>query len=154
MGYVNNVPELLNIADLVVTKPGGATVTECLYFNVPMLFIGKHSGQEKANCKYLEKQGVQILERNYRCKMGEIDIIGRQGDCFIFFEVKYRKSEEFGQALSFVDYKKQRTICRCVAAYCMKHTYITQFRYDVIGITDTKIEWIQNAFCHSGYGFY
>ena len=109
---------------------------------------------EDAACKYLEKQGVQILERNYRCKMGEIDIIGRQGDCFIFFEVKYRKSEEFGQALSFVDYKKQRTICRCAAAYCMKHTYITQFRYDVIGITDTKIEWIQNAFCHSGYGFY
>ena len=38
--------ELLNIADLVVTKPGGETVTECLYFDVPMLFVGKHSGQE------------------------------------------------------------------------------------------------------------
>lgn len=109
---------------------------------------------EDAACKYLEKQGVRILERNYRCKMGEIDIIGSQDGYVIFFEVKYRKSEEFGQALSIVDLKKQKTISRCAAIYCMKHSYITQFRYDVIGITDTRIEWIKNAFFHRGYGFY
>jgi len=73
LGYVNNVPELLNIADLVVTKPGGATVTECLYFNVPMLFIGKHSGQEKANCKYLEKQKCAIKVQNKKKLLKEID---------------------------------------------------------------------------------
>lgn len=61
LGYINNVPELLNIADLVVTKPGGATVTECLYFNVPMIFVGKHSGQEKANAKYLEQQKCALI---------------------------------------------------------------------------------------------
>ncbi len=60
LDYINNVPELLNIADLVITKPGGATVTECLYFNVPMLFIGKSSGQEKANARYLDKQKCSI----------------------------------------------------------------------------------------------
>lgn len=109
---------------------------------------------EDAACKYLEKQGVRILERNYRCKMGEIDIIGRQGECVIFFEVKYRKSEEFGHALAIVDYKKQKTICRCAAIYCMQHPYAATIRYDVIGITDTQIDWIQNAFPHRGYGFY
>ena len=60
LGYVNNIPELLNIADLIVTKPGGATGTESLYFNVPMLFIGKHSGQEKGNAKFLERQKCAI----------------------------------------------------------------------------------------------
>lgn len=64
LGYINNVPELLNIADLIITKPGGATVTECLYFNVPMLFIGRHSGQEKANAKYLVKQKCAIVATN------------------------------------------------------------------------------------------
>ena len=64
LGYVNNIPELLNIADLIVTKPGGATVTECLYFNVPMLFIGKHSGQEKANARYLVGQKCALSVSN------------------------------------------------------------------------------------------
>lgn len=64
LGYINNVPELLNIADIVITKPGGATVTECLYFNVPMLFVGKSSGQEKANAKYLGKQKCSISVNN------------------------------------------------------------------------------------------
>ena len=73
LGYVNNVPELLNIADLVVTKPGGETVTECLYFDVPMLFVGKHSGQEKANCKYLEKQKCAIKVQNKKKLLKEID---------------------------------------------------------------------------------
>ena len=109
---------------------------------------------ENAACEYLKKQGINILERNYRCKMGEIDIIGRQGDCVIFFEVKYRISYEFGPPLEVVDVKKQRTICKCAAVYCMCHPYITQIRYDVIGIRDTQINWVQNAFMHRGYGYY
>ena len=64
LGFVNNVPELLNIADIVVTKPGGATVTECLYFHKPMLFIGTQSGQEKANAKYLQKYGCAYRSKN------------------------------------------------------------------------------------------
>jgi len=73
LGYINNVPELLNIADLVVTKPGGATVTECLYFNVPMLFIGKHAGQEKANAKFLEKQKCAIKVTKVKNMIKQID---------------------------------------------------------------------------------
>ena len=109
---------------------------------------------EDAACEYLKGHGVHVLQRNYRCKMGEIDIIGRLDECIIFFEVKYRKSEECGTPLAAVDYKKQKTICRCASVYCMQHPYITSIRYDVIGISDTKIDWIQNAFPHRGYGFY
>lgn len=109
---------------------------------------------EDVACEYLKKQGVTILQRNFCCKMGEIDIIGKMDDCVIFFEVKYRKNETHGQALAAVDYKKQIKISRCANVYCMLHPYITRIRYDVIGITDTKIEWIPNAFLHKGYGFY
>lgn len=73
LGYINNVPELLNIADLVITKPGGATVTECLYFNVPMMFIGRQSGQEKANSRYLEKQKCAQKIDNVNIMIKQID---------------------------------------------------------------------------------
>ena len=109
---------------------------------------------ENIACDYLEEQGIQILERNYRCKFGEIDIIGKEGNCIIFVEVKYRKSNNAGPPLMAVDYKKQVKICRCATVYCMMHPNLTHMRYDVIGITDTKIEWVRNAFVHRGYGFY
>lgn len=109
---------------------------------------------EERACDYLQKQGITILKRNYRCKIGEIDIIGKDGNCIVFFEVKYRKTDEFGHAFYAVDVKKQSKICRCAALYCMQNAYVQEFRYDVVGISDTKIEWIKNAFAHKGYGFY
>lgn len=109
---------------------------------------------EERACEYLKEHGIVILKKNYRCKMGEIDIIGKDGDCVVFFEVKYRKSDVYGHALLAVDAKKKKRICRCACIYCMQNTWVREFRYDVIGISDTKIEWMKNAFSHSGYGFY
>lgn len=56
-GFVNNVPELLEISDFVITKPGGAQTTECLYFKKPMLLIKSSGGQENANIKFFTKNG-------------------------------------------------------------------------------------------------
>lgn len=56
-GFVNNVPELLKISDFVITKPGGAQTTECLYFRKPMLLIKSSGGQENANVRYFTKNG-------------------------------------------------------------------------------------------------
>lgn len=109
---------------------------------------------EKNACAYLEAQGIKILKCNYRCKFGEIDIIGKEGNCVIFFEVKYRKTDVYGYSISAVDRKKQDRICKCAALFCMQNPWVNQIRYDVIGITDTKIDWIKNAFYHRGYGFY
>lgn len=109
---------------------------------------------EDRACAFLKEQGLHIIQQNFRCKFGEIDIICRQGDCIIFTEVKYRKNEAYGYALTAVDYKKQNRICKCASYFCMKNPWIKQIRYDVIGITDTKIEWIPDAFMHIGYGFY
>ncbi len=57
LGFVNNVPELLQIADFVVSKPGGAQTTECLYFKKPILMINCSGGQEVANYKYFVRNG-------------------------------------------------------------------------------------------------
>ena len=108
---------------------------------------------ENVACEYLQAQGMEIVERNFRCRLGEIDIVARDKNCIVFAEVKYRKNDTFGDALWAVGYTKQKKICRCAKVYCMYHPWITEIRYDVIGVTDTKIEWIQNAFEHIGYAW-
>ncbi len=62
-GYVNNVPELLQVADFVVTKPGGVQTTECLYFKKPMLMLRSSGGQENGNVKYFVQKGYGKIFR-------------------------------------------------------------------------------------------
>lgn len=62
-GYVNNVPELLQISDFVVTKPGGTQTTECLYFKKPMLMLRSSGGQENGNIKYVVENGYGKMFR-------------------------------------------------------------------------------------------
>lgn len=74
----------------------------------------RKTGQEqeaKAAC-FLKTQGYQILERNYRCKKGEIDLIAREGQYLVFVEVKYRSTNESGLPEEAVDLRKQRQISR------------------------------------------
>lgn len=101
---------------------------------------------------YLEREGYEILERNYRCRFGEIDIIARSKekdlDVLVFAEVKYRSSSRFGSPFEAVDYKKQQRIIQ-TANYYMKEKNAdadTKVRYDVIGILGSDIRLIKNAF--------
>ena len=72
---------------------------------------------EKLAGAYLEQQGYEILEYNYRCRMGEIDIVARQGGYLVFVEVKYRSGDEKGNAAEAVRTANQRTICRVAVYY-------------------------------------
>lgn len=102
---------------------------------------------EQAAGYYLEQQGYEILLYNYRCRVGEIDLIVRDGDCLVFCEVKYRKSGSKGSPLEAVDVRKQYRIFRCAQYYMMeKHLDEIQCRFDVIGIEGKKITHIKNAF--------
>lgn len=105
---------------------------------------------EEKTASYLESRGMQILERNFRCRTGEIDLIGRYRGYLVFVEVKYRSSPEKGNAAEAVDYRKQRQICRVADFYRLCHGLgeDTPVRYDVVAVTGEKIEWIENAFCH------
>lgn len=105
--------------------------------------------EEKA-AQYLQSQGVHILECNYRNRKGEIDLIGRDGDYLVFFEVKYRKDNEMGNPAEAVNYGKQKNICKVADYYRMIHK-IGEFaavRYDVVAIRGEETTWYRNAFEH------
>ena len=101
--------------------------------------------------KYLKKRKYKILEKNYKCKIGEIDIITKKKDILCFVEVKTRSNKNFGLAKEAVNFTKQEKI-RKIAAFYMKNNNIKdiQIRFDVVAIdySDAKpnIEIIKNAF--------
>ncbi len=108
------------------------------------------SNRERLAAQYLTEKGMRILEANFRCRQGEIDLIGRHQGYLVFVEVKYRSAAEKGYALEAVDHRKQRRICR-VADYYRYARGLgdeTGVRYDVVGIQGSEIQWIQNAFPH------
>lgn len=105
---------------------------------------------EREAVDFLTEKGVHILEQNYRCRQGEIDIIGYDGTCLVFFEVKARDSLRSGYGAEAVDRRKQRTICRVADYYRYKHgiSEFVEMRYDCVSIDEGKISWIKNAFGH------
>ena len=99
---------------------------------------------------YLSEKGMEILERNFRCRQGEVDIIGRHEGYLVFVEVKYRKNVKYGVATEAVTATKQRRICRVADYYRYLHHCgdNVAVRYDVLAIQGVEIEWVKNAFSH------
>lgn len=108
--------------------------------------------KEEEACRYLEQKGVRLIERNFRCRQGEIDIIGYDGAYLVFFEVKYRKGDSKGNAAEAVGPGKQKKICRVSDYYRMihRHPADTPVRFDVVAIDGDRIEWFRNAFAYYG----
>jgi uncharacterized protein (TIGR00252 family) len=104
-------------------------------------------GEEEA-VRFLSKKGVKILERNFRDRNGEIDLIGEQDGVLLFIEVKYRGSQRFGTPEEAVTPEKQHNICRTALYYLHQtgRTAGTSVRFDVIALTDASIRWIRDAF--------
>lgn len=103
---------------------------------------------EETAAEFLKTRGFQILEKNFRCPGGEIDLIAREGDYLCFVEVKFRTGEELGGPLEAVDKKKQRRISKASLYYLMRQGLpdTTPCRYDVVAIRPEKITLIRNAF--------
>lgn len=99
---------------------------------------------------YLKKKNYKILELNYKNKIGEIDLIAKDGEYIVFVEVKTRMSGAFGHALEAVDEKKQRKIRAVASLYLMKKKQMDKpSRFDVVAIMgdqDADIEHIIDAF--------
>ena len=83
---------------------------------------------------YLTKKGYQIIERNYRCRIGEIDIIAIERDCLCFIEVKYRKNEKTGDPLEAVDKRKQQKIIRTAQYYLLTHSKYQSVKFGLSGM--------------------
>lgn len=99
---------------------------------------------------YLISQGLRWIKSNYRCRLGEIDLIMRDNDYLVFVEVRSRTSSSFGGALASVNYSKQQKIIKTASYYLMKHPAYQNHpvRFDVVGFEGTPAcpSWIKNAF--------
>ncbi|MCR5597503.1 MAG: YraN family protein [Lachnospiraceae bacterium] len=113
------------------------------------------SAYERLAAEFLKEKGCLILRMNYRNRFGEIDLIGKDGDDLVFFEVKERKSGQAGSAAEAVTLSKQKKICAVSDSYRFRENVSpdTQIRYDVIAIDGNRVSWIKNAFDYVGKGF-
>ncbi len=87
---------------------------------------------ENAACKYLKKNGMEIIERNFRTRSGEIDIIARDGETTVFVEVKTRITNEFGNPCEFVNFRKREKIIGTAICYLGRDD--VDMRFDVIEV--------------------
>ena len=98
----------------------------------------------------MKQYDVRIVERNFRNRFGEIDLIGYDGEFLVFFEVKYRTTTQAGYGEDAVNAKKRHTICKVSDYYRVLNGIgdFTPIRYDVIAIKGDEVKWIKDAFSY------
>lgn len=105
--------------------------------------------EEKA-LEYLQKQNLQLIMRNYNCRLGEIDLVMRDGSCLVFIEVRSRTNLCFGGGIASITYAKKQKIIKSAYHYIMKHKLESQcpLRFDVVSIDGKlgEITWLKDAF--------
>ncbi|MBU3720348.1 MAG: YraN family protein [Burkholderiaceae bacterium] len=107
---------------------------------------------ETAALEAMRRQGMRLIARNVRYRIGELDLIMLDQDMLVFIEVRFRRPSRFGSAATSVNGAKQRRLIR--AAYCWMRQYsdgaIPSCRFDIVAIDGPRIEWIKNAFGLAG----
>jgi putative endonuclease len=101
---------------------------------------------ERRAAKYLKKQGYEILERNYKCPFGEVDIIAKKGDVVAFVEVKTRSSDYFGTPGEAVNGVRRKRYANSAKFYFSGRDINCTVRFDVLEILQKQINYIENAF--------
>jgi putative endonuclease len=110
--------------------------------------FGKQGEQLAVN--FLLDEGYEILERNWRFKHNEVDIIARDKDMLVIVEVKARSGDTYGEPYTAVDYRKQRYLIFAAERYLFGHQLDLEVRFDIISIISghgrTVLEHIKEAF--------
>ena len=107
---------------------------------------------EKIACEFLVSKGLKLVEKNFRVKGGEIDLIMLEKKVLVFVEVRLRSKNNFGGAAASVDFKKQRRIILAAKSYLMKLQNIPECRFDcVVFEGDSAPVWIKGAFDSDGF---
>ena len=95
----------------------------------------------------LRAAGLRIVERNFRCRAGELDLVAFDRDTLVFVEVRSRRDARFGGGLAAVTPAKQRQVARVAAVYlAARRPRFTTCRFDVVGITGDVVEHVRDAF--------
>ena len=112
------------------------------------------SGQraEELALKTLEARGLTLLERNYRCPQGELDLVLLEGGCLVVVEVRYRRDATHGSAAETVGPEKRRKLTLATQHFLRSHADLRRkpLRFDVVAVAgdaeSVAVEWIQDAF--------
>ncbi len=110
------------------------------------------SGGEQAEqlaAGYLQRRGLSLVERNYRCRYGEIDLIMQDGASLVFVEVRLRSRSDFGGAAASIGATKQGRLLRTAQHYLSTLRRTPPCRFDALLVHSadgTQIEWVKNAF--------
>lgn len=110
----------------------------------PHLKAGRDA--EDRACAYLSERGLQLLQRNYRCRSGEIDLIMRDGATLVFVEVRFRADSRFGHGADTVDRRKQLRLIGAAQTYLQHTRDGSPCRFDVVAITGHQLQWLADAF--------
>jgi putative endonuclease len=100
-------------------------------------------GEDRA-LDYLTRQGLVLVERNFRCQAGEIDLIMRHQAYLVFVEVRRRASASFGGAAASVTSAKQRRLILAAQYYLLRHRAPPPCRFDLVALDGEKLTWLQN----------
>ncbi len=119
--------------------------------------MSRDSGQqaEQTACDYLQQHGLVLLEQNYHCRRGEIDLIMRDDKTLVFVEVRARRSDRFGSALESITADKQSRIIATAQHYLQQNRFQQNCRFDVVALRIAQTadsqqhqvsDWIRDAF--------
>lgn len=131
-----------------------------------MVYIPTKRGKQAEDfaCCYLKSKGLNLIARNYTCRLGEIDLIMHDKDMLVFIEVRYRQHQQYGHSLETVDAGKKNKLIKTAEHYLQYNPKLAEIpcRFDVFGISpgksnvvqdtassldyDAQVEWIKNAF--------
>lgn len=110
----------------------------------------KGSTAEDLACQYLIEQGLSVIARNYQCRVGELDIIMKDGANLVFVEVRSRHNKRYGTPAETVTLSKQRRLVRAARFFLQQSRLDAPCRFDIIAISQESgklnLEWIKDAF--------
>lgn len=131
---------------MVVRKPDSALVRAVWYAGEMATTIETGARNEDRASAFLEDLGYSILERNFKTRLGELDVVARDGEVLIFVEVRSRTTGSFGHAAETVNHVKQARVARMAALYIgWRRPIFQRARFDVLAITARAIDHIVDA---------
>ena len=102
-------------------------------------------GWERHAMEHLCKHGLSLVECNFTCKSGEIDLIMRDGESLVFVEVRQREGSAHGGAAASITPAKIRRLVRAAQTYLLRFPRGPPCRYDVVAIDGDRLDWLRNA---------
>jgi putative endonuclease len=100
---------------------------------------------EQAALAHLRRHGLALVEANFRCKGGEIDLVMRDGESLVFVEVRQRASRNHGGAAASITPAKIRRLVRAAQFYLLRYPTLPPCRFDVVAIDAGHLDWLRNA---------